>query len=77
MEKYIIAIGIPIIAVIGIYVYENPQYWWVAVVAPMALFRFLMRRTIDPSRKPIYKEESESNHGSIKIEHPSIKVDDK
>jgi hypothetical protein len=46
MQKWAIALGIPAVVAIGILIREYPEYWWVALVVPLALVRYLMRRTL-------------------------------
>jgi glucose-6-phosphate-specific signal transduction histidine kinase len=46
MQKLAIVLGIPILVALGIVVTEYPEYWWVLLAVPLALVRYLMRRTL-------------------------------
>ena len=46
MQKLAIVLGIPIFVALMIVVSEYPEYWWVLLAVPLALVRYLMRRTL-------------------------------
>jgi hypothetical protein len=46
MQKLAIVVGIPILVALGIVVSEYPEYWWILLAVPLALIRYLMRRTL-------------------------------
>ena len=46
MQKLAIVLGIPILVALVIVVSEYPEYWWVLLAVPLALVRYLMRRTL-------------------------------
>jgi len=49
MQKWLIVLGIPAIVAVGIFINEYPEYWWVTLAAPLALVRYMMRRTVSDS----------------------------
>jgi ABC-type antimicrobial peptide transport system permease subunit len=46
MQKLAIVLGIPVLVALVVVVTEYPEYWWVLLAIPLALVRYLMRRTL-------------------------------
>jgi hypothetical protein len=59
MQKWLIILGIPAIVAVGILINEYPEYWWVALAAPLALVRYLMRRTVSESSSTPHRKDPE------------------
>ena len=65
-----IVLGIPAVVAIGILINEYPEYWWVALALPLALVRYMMRRTVaetpapPKSKDPEFRDQSHSASAS-------------
>ena len=56
MNKFLIIIGIPLFAIIGFVIVENPKLWWLAFAVLFAVPRFLMSRIRNSSGKSLLKD---------------------
>ena len=77
MQKWAIVLGIPAVVASGILINEYPEYWWVALAVPLALVRYMMRRTLTErqappqSKDPEFTEQSHTAPSSREDKRPS------
>ncbi len=70
-DKLLLIVGIPVLAIIGLVIVENPNLWWLAFAALSVVPRMLMRRIHDSAGKSLLRD-TEATNRKVNLE-PEVK----